>query len=295
MPYFPPAGGSVILPNSVDNTLLTDMADSTIKGRALGAGLGDPQDLTLIQLRTLLAMPVAQCRLDYVSPSIIRLNRCNGYLLTIDNVPQAIPAAGVDLAPTGLGVGAVFYIYAVMSGGVMVLSPSTNVPTIDARNGMKVMTGNPQYTLVGMARVNTGPAWHTETTVIGMLSYFNRIKRHVASGSSAGWQTASTVFVEGPTNLFFLCWADDYPYMAMAGYATISVAAAGVLATLFINGAAPTVPSQAWSGVANSGGSMAHSIYFPVAEAVLHRVGFGAAVQAGVGSYYLILETLVMG
>jgi hypothetical protein len=54
MPYFPPAGGGVVLPNSIDDTLLADMPDGTVKGRALGAGVGDPTSLTPAQLNTLL-------------------------------------------------------------------------------------------------------------------------------------------------------------------------------------------------------------------------------------------------
>jgi len=55
MPLYPQGGG--LYPNSIDNVLLMDMADSTVKGRAKGAGLGDPQDLTAAQLSLLLGGP----------------------------------------------------------------------------------------------------------------------------------------------------------------------------------------------------------------------------------------------
>src|SRR5580765_1025825 len=55
MPLYPQGGG--LYPNSIDNVILTDMADSTVKGRAKGAGLGDPQDLTATQLSLLLGGP----------------------------------------------------------------------------------------------------------------------------------------------------------------------------------------------------------------------------------------------
>lgn len=38
----------------VDNTNLTDMAQSTLKGRSSGSGTGDPEDLTAAQVRTIL-------------------------------------------------------------------------------------------------------------------------------------------------------------------------------------------------------------------------------------------------
>lgn len=47
LPSGTPAAGSVT------NTILADMADGTIKGRALGAGTGDPTDLTAAQVCTI--------------------------------------------------------------------------------------------------------------------------------------------------------------------------------------------------------------------------------------------------
>ena len=46
VPYFPPPGGSVLPAGSVDNTALAAMLAAWVKGKALGAGNGPPQDLT---------------------------------------------------------------------------------------------------------------------------------------------------------------------------------------------------------------------------------------------------------
>lgn len=46
----------VVKADAITNTKLADMAAATIKGRALGAGTGDPTDLTAAQTRTLLAL-----------------------------------------------------------------------------------------------------------------------------------------------------------------------------------------------------------------------------------------------
>lgn len=45
-----------VAPDTIDNTFLANMAQSTIKGRAAGAGTGDPQDLTPTQVKTLLSL-----------------------------------------------------------------------------------------------------------------------------------------------------------------------------------------------------------------------------------------------
>lgn len=52
-----PAGGittSLIADNAVTNAKLADMAEALIKGRAAGAGTGDPQDLTATQVLAIL-------------------------------------------------------------------------------------------------------------------------------------------------------------------------------------------------------------------------------------------------
>lgn len=47
---FAQLGTSSFVVNSADNTILADMAAGTVKGRAVGAGTGDPTDLTAAQL-----------------------------------------------------------------------------------------------------------------------------------------------------------------------------------------------------------------------------------------------------
>src|SRR5690348_7777398 len=51
--------GTAIAADSVSNTELANMAQSTIKGRAAGAGTGDPTDLTAAQVKTILALTSA--------------------------------------------------------------------------------------------------------------------------------------------------------------------------------------------------------------------------------------------
>jgi hypothetical protein len=48
-----------IIADSVDNTFLANMAQATIKGRASGAGTGDPTDLSATQTKTVLGLPTS--------------------------------------------------------------------------------------------------------------------------------------------------------------------------------------------------------------------------------------------
>lgn len=48
-----------IIADSVDNTFLANMAQATLKGRAAGAGTGDPTDLTPAQAKAVVGLPTA--------------------------------------------------------------------------------------------------------------------------------------------------------------------------------------------------------------------------------------------
>ena len=174
MPYFPPAGGNVLLPNSVSDDYLADMPAGTIKGRLAGSGTGDPQNLTTLQVLRDLAIPFTQCRLVYVSADYIRLDRFNGCLLTIDNKPEVIPEAGVTLHRGGMGPNGFYYIYAYMNAGVMTLENSTNPLVGDSRNGIAVMNVNPSRTCVGAVQADASGLFVYSTVSRAVASYYNR-------------------------------------------------------------------------------------------------------------------------
>jgi len=54
MPYYPQSPEFSALPDSVSDAMLSNMPDGTVKGRAAGAGTGDPTDLTGAQVAALL-------------------------------------------------------------------------------------------------------------------------------------------------------------------------------------------------------------------------------------------------
>jgi hypothetical protein len=220
MPYFPSApGGSVLLPNTIDDAMLVDMPAGTVKGRAVGAGTGDPQNLTSTQLALLTGIPLGQCRLAYVSPSIVRLSPYNGNLLTIDNQLQVIPAAGVDLAATGLTAGALYYIYAFMTGGVMSLSANTGTPATDARNGIQVSSVNAAATLVGMLRCAVAATFVFTASQLFVRSWFNDPGLDGRNFLSANVQYNGSTFanLSGPANIEALLWAGEVGHATITG------------------------------------------------------------------------------
>jgi hypothetical protein len=219
-----------------------------------------------------------------------------GCFLTIDNKPELIPAAGADLAPTGLTVGGIYYIYAYMNAGVMTLYATGGVPVVDSRNGLKVVTGNPLFTLVGMARVDNGPTWHTQTSILGTLSYFNR-KALLATGAPlGGTQSNSTVLFDlAAYAAYAINWADEKIDIGLTGYSTNSVAGAVTNLYLLYDGAAPTSPAAFWAAGANYGGSHAHSYMIAPSEAVLHKYSPGISVSAGIATLQGVMEISTRG
>ena len=224
MPLFPQGGG--LYPDSIDNSLLADMAAGTVKGRPVGGGLGNPEDLTGAQLSAILAAAsgaatYGNCRLDYVSTSIVRLNRCNGCILTIDNTPQVIPVAGVDLSNAALASATLYNVYAYMNAsGVMTLEASATAGTVDPRNGMWVKTGDPARALVGMVYLVGGVFTMSQTRVL-VTSYYNRrrtsgvlaLNASSSSGTPTLWQDT----------IQFLSWGTGHsPSFAGYGHGVIN-------------------------------------------------------------------------
>src|SRR5690349_16921436 len=77
------------------------------------AGIGAHYDYTV-------SIAFGQCRLVKSGANLV-LQRFQGLWLTINGVVQAIPAAGVSLAPTGLTASTNYNIYAYMNSGTMTL------------------------------------------------------------------------------------------------------------------------------------------------------------------------------
>lgn len=154
---------------------------------------------------------VGQCRLTK-SGSNLLLSRCNGIFLTVNNVNCTIPSGGVTLAPTSLSVGTTYYIYATASAGAInALEASTTGYAVNTTSGMMTKSGDATRTLVGMARIITGPAWVDTAAQRFVVSFFNRRPIQTASSFSTGRSTTSGSFVELNSEIRneFLAWADN--------------------------------------------------------------------------------------
>ena len=153
------------------------------------------------------SLPFGQCRLVKSGANLV-LQRYNGLWLTINDVDRAIPSGGVSLAATGLTVSTNYNIYAYMSGTTMTLEASTTAHVTDTTTGVEVKSGDVTRTLVGKARVITGPAWADTATQRFVISWFNRRKANMYIQSSSALSTPSGT-PQPLLSLDFLTWGDE--------------------------------------------------------------------------------------
>jgi len=161
-----------------------------------------------------------QCQLTKSGSNLV-LNRYRGKLLTIGGIAATIPAAGVTLAPTGLTVGATYYIYATQSGGIvnaLEASPTGHSTDTAAGNeGVEIKTGDATRTLVGQARVISGPAWQDAANQRFVRSWFHDSGVCAAQGISSGLLVSAVSPAELSTSgrVEMLLWAGEH--LAAAG------------------------------------------------------------------------------
>lgn len=222
---------------SSPNTTVTVRNDSG----TLDSGLSQVSYAVMSVLNTSLPggmINYGQCRLTKSGANLL-LSPYNGNRITINGSVCVIPAAGVTLAPTSLTPSTTYFIYAFMSGATLTLEASATAHATDATTGVEIKSGDATRTLVGMARVITGPAWQDATNQRFVVSWFNRRPLGCQAVLGANTGTSSTSGVELSTTLRneFLAWADLAVDFGFDGYASNSSTPATVATFLSLDGA----------------------------------------------------------
>lgn len=169
-----------------------------------------------------------ECRLVYTSATTITLKPLNGCALLINGVQQEIPAGGITGSNAGLSANTVYMVYAHIVSGAIALQFSLTPHATDTsalNNGVEIMQGNAQYTLVGMVRTNASSQFqHDGLQYNGVASWFNR-RRTVASYSNPSNVTFSQIttgLVPG-YQIGFLLWGDGGVALSAGGGCSSSV------------------------------------------------------------------------
>jgi hypothetical protein len=160
-----------------------------------------------------------QCKISIGGGDVI-LSRYNGYKLSINNVLEDIPAAGVLLSTTSLSPSTLYYVYAYMSGSTMTLEASATASAVNSVNGVRIKSGDATRTLVGMARTDGSTLWDL------YKSWFN-------DGGSIGYSyfstdrstsnTAGFTEINSEIRVGFLSWASQTISVSLNGACLFNV------------------------------------------------------------------------
>lgn len=237
---------------------------------------------------------VGQCRFQYVDTTTCKLVPYNGNLIKIGTTWRKIPDSGVTLSSTSVPVFTDYYITAMWVDNTIVLDPlavSLNTPTV--QNGVTGFYGGATpRTLVGMVRTGSGPVFINTSANRLVISWFNRMKAHVAAGSGGG-TTTSTSFVANGGTAYFLSWGDKDIDVTTSGKATNSLATGATISIPALNGAAINHVGGAYP----QGGPGAASSYYPhsLTSCGTPVVGLNSISQmiavAGGGTGTFVLQT----
>lgn len=158
-----------------------------------------------------------QCRLAVAGPTSLRLSPYNGNNLIINGVPQQIPSAGITISNAGLAASTLYYVYASISGGVLVLSLSTT-GHVKGSNGVEVMIGSAAFTLVGMIYTTAATQFTDTRSQRFSINWFNRRTIFGAQGFAASRSTTTAALVEisATERIEFLTWGEDISAEALA-------------------------------------------------------------------------------
>lgn len=269
------ADGSVDAPSTIDQqtNLLASFIAQLRDGNGFATGLGN----------------LGQCQLVKSGSNLV-LNPYGGNGLTINGVVYKIPSAGVSLAPTSLSVGTTYNIYAYMNAGTMTLEASTTARAVDTTTGMPIKSGDASRTLVGKARIITGPAWADTDAQRFVISWFNRRPIRIYNINTGTPATTSVTPVGLVANMEFLSWGDYYVPASFVGSVANNTTNAVCYTALGIDGttfAHSPVQYQSY-GVSTVGAACGGTTFAP-AEGY-HYITTLGQVSSGTGTWQANIE-----
>lgn len=199
-------------------------------------------------------LPTGQCRLAKSGANIL-LSPYGGNRLVINGAICRVPSAGVSLAPAGLGVGTLYYVYAVDANGdgvVDTLEASVTGHSTDAATGVEIKTGDATRTLVGMVRPTAGPAFTDSVTQAFVSSYFNRRAKGLIS-VQVSVSGIGTVEVERTPlqRCEFLTWADGAVLAGTQGFCSDGAGSIILYSGVAIDGSRVSMQQGSTIGTAN--------------------------------------------
>lgn len=282
-----------------DGTGATTVKNSPAVGTAayLNAGTGAGNIVQLTEAGALPAVSGANltglnignkfnCYLTTSGSNLILLPVGSGKQITISGTNRTLPEAGVTLAPSGLTINTLYYIYAIWDGSSVVLNALTNVPTYNYSLGYPTHPSDTGYTLVGVVYVLTGPAFVNTPTQRYVASFWNRKNRRLLSDVAGPITSTSDTLaaVSGSPVVQWIMWSDDMCVASLNGRMTNTTADAGSRAGWRISGSTTTPGSIAGAVYDSESGGTG---VFPLALSIALS-GDGNPMTAGTAQLDLV-------
>jgi hypothetical protein len=184
-------------------------------------------------LNWMLPMLHGKCYLSKSGANLL-LSPKEGNTLVINSAVQLVPDAGVTLGVGGLAASTTYFVYAFMNSGTMTLEAVATGHSTQAGTGVEIKTGDATRTLVGMGRTNGSTAWQDDSTLVGVLSYFNRRNKGVINQAGAtGTSSLGATELSSAARFNFLVWADESVHVA--GHGTVNNSSGATQSELFLS------------------------------------------------------------
>jgi len=168
--------------------------------------------------------------LTYLSGTELKFDRANGNRQYINGKNELIPLGGVNLTlASPLSTNTLYYVYAYISSGSMLLEASVTGYATSTSTGEKIKSGDGTRALVGMVRTN-GSGYFDNYNPALLRSWHNDPGFSAVMGLSANRSLSDSVtpgeWVEmsltGERN-YFLAWADESVLATVTGGALLDL------------------------------------------------------------------------
>lgn len=244
-----------------------------------------------------LGMKFGQCKLIKSGSNIV-LQPSGGNLLSVNGQGCTIPSAGVSLAPTGLTVGTLYYIYATASGGAvnaLEASATGHSTSSTAGNiGVEIKTGDDTRTLVGMVQPTTGPAFTDTSTNRLVRSWFNDAGPAMTASFDVTKTTTSTSLTELDSNFRInsLVWSGELFTVSPFGSASVNAVSTAFTAVAFDSTSSPdSAIVSSVSSSSNYSNNFGHTVNKSGLSEGFHYATVLGGVTSGTGSWRVNVGT----
>lgn len=268
-----PLGSKVASANVVGRYWTSTTDGNVTNPDASGAGWTGSQDLVV---------PATGALLQFTSATVLTLAPKNGGLLWINGFNYSVPAS-LTVTNSGLAASTLYYVYAAISGGNMVLDAPSTTGYALAANGIPQKSGDATRTLVGMISTTGSSQFVSQDGALQVRSYFQRSLQRTRTNFSTNQTTSSSTLAEIDTSIrnSFLAWNGEDISFATSGSTTTSTANAAVTAISFDGGPV----EEEGSAATGSSGIPINGIKVGLSEGLHYCTLFGAINSSGTATW----------